>query len=157
MWSTITETDGLFASEIDDMLKRGRCEIPWSIVSPDTLPRKVIEGPCLFVCNSEASRLPGEHWFVMCFDGKDEAECFDSLGEEPGMYDERYEDFLNRHCRKWTFNAVPVQSYDSSACGHYCVVYCLCKANGHSMEDILFLMLAVGDRGIEDVVFSVFP
>lgn len=38
-----------------------------SCFSSDTLPKYVTSYPSAFVCNSQESRLPGEHWVVFGF------------------------------------------------------------------------------------------
>ena len=154
MWSTTTAIDGLYGSEIDRMLKTAGCSIPWNVVSPDTLPARSARGRHLFVCNSQDSHLPGEHWFVIYLDGNGLGECFDSFGADPGIYDDRYEAFLRDRCREWTYNTVPFQNLDSNVCGYYAVFYCLCKSNGHPIGDVLLTMFLAGDDGIKDSVIN---
>ena len=91
--------------EIDRILRR-QC-------ARDTLPDR----PRLLVCNTDPSHRPGRHWVAIYVkDGR--GEYFDSFGRRPSAKFERY---MNRHCRYWTFNDKQLQSVASQLCGHYCI------------------------------------
>ena len=77
-----------------------------------------------YVCNTDLSHLPGEHWIAMTIDGMGRVIYFDPSGIFP-MYDE-FDKFLNKTTTSWTFNDKKLQGSYSSVCGQYCVYfYCV--------------------------------
>ena len=72
----------------------------------------------LYVCNTDASTMLGEHWIVIYFDNDHRAEYFDSFGLHPSMTD--FETFLSSNSNIWKCNVKPVQHMLSDACGYHC-------------------------------------
>jgi hypothetical protein len=114
------------------------------VFSCDTLPETNIKG--LMVCNTDPHDKPGEHWIAMYFDGE-RGEYFDSFGRPPTKV---FKDYLDRHCKYWTFNERQLQSICSRFCGHYCVYYCLLRGSGVEMRRIIDSFTT--DTGFNDTI-----
>jgi len=118
------------------------------VFSCDTLPESDVKG--VMVCNTDPHDKPGEHWIAMYFDGE-RGEYFDSFGRPPAKV---FKDYLNGHCKYWTFNDRQLQSICSRFCGHYCVYYCLLRANGVDLYKIIDSFTT--DTGFNDVIVHAF-
>src|SRR5207253_2092407 len=83
------------------------------------------------VINLDESDKPGSHWTVV-----GPCEFFDSYGILPMS---RYIlSHLKKRCRKkWWYNDVPLQAYNSRVCGHYCIYYILLRCEGISPNAIV--------------------
>ena len=46
------------------------------VFSPDTLPSRVNTYPSVYVCNTDPSHLPGQHWVVVWMETPRKAEFF---------------------------------------------------------------------------------
>ncbi len=92
-------------------------------------------GPGLYVCNTDPSQQPGEHWVVMAISQNGRGEYFDSFGLPPQK--EEFSQFLKKNTSTWTYNNQCIQHPLSTVCGHYCVLYALNYAKGRSMEYLL--------------------
>jgi len=114
------------------------------VFSCDTLPESDVRG--VMVCNTDPHDKPGEHWIAMYFDGE-RGEYFDSFGRPPAKV---FKDYLNEHCKYWTFNERQLQSICSRFCGHYCVYYCLLRGSGVEMRRIIDSFTT--DTGFNDVI-----
>ena len=42
--------------------------------------------------------------------------------------------------RRFQYNATPLQSINTIVCGHYCILYCLLRARGHSFNDVINIL-----------------
>jgi hypothetical protein len=100
------------------------------VFSADTLPRK----PRLLVCNTDESSKPGLHWIAIHVDTDGRGEYFDSFGRAP---DKHFEDYMNKHCIRWTFNRKQLQSIISSFCGYYCCMFCMLSCRRVDMTNIV--------------------
>jgi hypothetical protein len=100
----------------------------------DRLPQK-LKYPSCFIINTDKSSQPGKHWLALYYNGKKEAEFFDSYGNSPEFYN--LQNYLSKTSIKWTFNKIQVQSLTSKYCGHYCCLYLLYKSKSLSLEEFL--------------------
>jgi len=100
------------------------------VFSSDTLPSR----PRLLVCNTDPHYLPGTHWIAIYVDKYGHGEYFDSFGRAPAAV---FCDYMNRHCRVWTFNNKQLQSIISQFCGHYCCFYCTLRCRCVNMTKIV--------------------
>ena len=84
------------------------------------------------VCNCCPSSQRGRHWVAIFYE-RGEVEFFDSFGLPPIAYDQALLAFLHslttQRCDV-TYNNVPLQAFDSDACGHYCVLYGAARSRG---------------------------
>ena len=117
------------------------------VFSCDTLP----PNPELLVCNTDPHDKPGTHWIVIYVDKNGRGEYFDSFGMEPPAV---FKDYMNKHCRNWTFNRRKLQSVLSRFCGHYCCFYCVYRYNGFSMNKIVSMF--TNDATVNDVLVHKF-
>lgn len=86
--------------------------------------------PGTFVVNTHDSDKPGEHWTAFYFNSLDDAEFFDSYGNEPETY------FSFRRPRRLLINKLCVQSDFSSCCGQFCIYYLTLRSRGMDMKQI---------------------
>ena len=112
--------------------KRLGKELFGGVFSSDNLPTTV-KKPLLLVCNTDQRDLPGEHWVAIYLDEDGSGEFFDSFGREPGR---PFNDFMDKHCTRWTFNDRQLQNITSSFCGHYCIFYCMYRSVGLDLNFI---------------------
>jgi hypothetical protein len=128
-------------SQIERILKNE--ERFQGVYSADTLPTT----PRMFVCNTDPSTKPGQHWIAIYVDENRRGEYFDSFGRQPNEHFERY---MNRHCSRWTCNKKQLQSIISSFCGYYCCVYVKLRCRGLNMTKIVDMFTK--DTGYNDVL-----
>ena len=102
------------------------------VYSVDTLPARP-NG--LLVCNVDPSHRPGTHWVAIYVDSREKrAEYFDSMGREPCT---KIKTYLDRWCKRWTYNDRQLQSVVSMLCGHYCIYFCVLRSYGITMREIV--------------------
>jgi hypothetical protein len=89
---------------------------------------------CL-VCNIDESWQPGSHW-VAIFVNDRQIEYFDPYGFYP--FSNNIDLFLKREKRRKGLNiymnSTKLQSMYSTACGHFCVTFCISRACGHGAQ-----------------------
>ena len=101
----------------------------------DRLPQYVPQGPGIYIINTDHSSGPGEHWVCVCFDGRGNAEYFDSFGLPPLI--PSIQRFITRNSfYSYTFNQRLLQRLTSSYCGFYVLYYVLMKSRGASLYRI---------------------
>jgi len=124
-----------------------------SILSSDPYTRRVFKGvfprdrfinhpiqndeESLFVCNLDTSDENGSHWIVINKQGNN-IFYFDSYGLPP-LFDDLTQKLYN-NCELITWNATRLQAFNSTVCGHYCIIYCLLKARGHPFDNIISML-----------------
>ena len=109
----------------------------------DRLPANPIQNDrWVLVVNCCPSNFQGEHWIAMfCEEGK--INFFDSFGFSPVMY-EGIVPFLRT--QGWPnsvdviFNDIKLQSIETDACGHYCILFAFFRAQFIDFKTILFQM-----------------
>jgi len=89
----------------------------------DRLPIEIPRHPCSLIANNDPASKDGSHWVAMFIIDTDHVYYFDSLGCEPNSC---IRNFLKRF-KFVTRNQKIIQSFDSNACGLYCIyfVYCM--------------------------------
>lgn len=90
--------------------------------------------PLCLIVNTDASNLNGKHWIALYIDKDNVGEVFDSFGQRPPSYVQRW---MNLNTRFWYYTSLPVQSMYSSFCGLFCIYYLYHKARGKSLANIL--------------------
>ncbi len=113
------------------------------VFSCDTLPPK----PELLVCNTDPHDKPGTHWIAIYVDKTGRGEYFDSFGMEPPAV---FKEYMNKHCRHWTFNHRKLQSVLSRFCGHYCCFYCVFRCSGYDLRKVVSMF--TNDTAFNDVL-----
>ena len=107
------------------------------VYSSDTLPSKIDSYPSAYVCNTDTSHLPGEHWVVFWMDSPQKAEFFDSLGKPPEYYDERFKTFLMLNSENTVYSNKPLQKKSAETCGYHVLLFLLLKSRKYSLSYIV--------------------
>ena len=76
-----------------------------------------------FIVNTHTSSGGGVHWVAFCFDEKGHGHFFDSYGKKPAVYHRDWTQYLDSHCRYWTYNSKIVQKGLQPTCGYHCLYY----------------------------------
>ncbi len=92
----------------------------------------------LYVCNTDPSDEPGEHWVVIYVDEKRRGEFFDPFGSHPSV--SHFERFLNENTLSWKCNTTAVQHPLSNACGYHCVYFALHRCVGYDMNAVMNML-----------------
>ena len=106
-------------SEIDYLLRNDNiCKDSFAGVFPsDKISKLRVQLPFACVVNTDPSNEPGRHWCSIFINQHGTGEFFDSYGNHPSHYGKAFVDFLNRHCKRWTYNNVGLQGPFSATCG----------------------------------------
>ena len=104
------------------------------VFASDKLPLKAPTFS-LYVCNTDPSSQPGQHWIVIFIDGKKRADFFDSFGMHPSV--QGFETFLENNSLRWTHNTKALQHPFSDACGYHCIFYSVYRCVGFDMNAIV--------------------
>lgn len=118
------------------------------VFSPDTLPSRVNTYPSAYICNTDPSHLPGQHWVVVWMETPRKAEFFDSLGQCPEHYDDRIKDFIIRNSEKFKCNEIRLQKRNSTTCGYHVLFYLLMKCRHYTLSDIVRLVSMQDDPDV---------
>lgn len=113
-------------------------------------------GPGIYVCNTQPSSMPGEHWIVLCVTNDNKAEYFDSFGSPPTK--KEFKRFL-ANTADWSYNEDAIQHPLSTVCGHYCVLYAINFAKNRSISDFTSMFgdnTLENDRVVHEYVSSTF-
>lgn len=105
------------------------------VFAADTLPKGLHKRPALLVANTDPASQPGAHWVAFYIDKHHHGEYFDSYGLPPIVREHRQ--FLDRVCKRWTYNHKSLQAIDSTVCGEYCVMYLIHKAHGYTLHQFV--------------------
>ena len=108
--------------------------------------------PAYLVANTANSTQAGEHWIALYFTDSLHCEFFDSFAFSPGFYG------LSEYLNKFSITATvdfPLQSINSSVCGHYCIYYLFNRSLGHPMHLILRSFTTVDQDWNDNHVFDV--
>ena len=117
----------------------------------DELPDRA-SANSLYVCNTDPSDRPGEHWVVIYFDDASRGEYFDSFGLHPSIAS--FEKFLCENSVVWKCNAKQVQSVFSDACGYHCVFFAVHRCAGYDMNAVV--NMCSGDLDFNDAAVKAF-
>lgn len=106
------------------------------VYASDRIPNEPVSPPYGFIVNTHPYHLPGEHWLAFFVDKHGTLESFDSYGNIPSAYSERFDRLMAKFTRL-EINRKRLQSSNSNVCGQYCLFYLMCRSRGYSMADIL--------------------
>ena len=126
--------------QIEQMLKRNKTTSEYflGVFAADQLPtRKIEKKVWLLVCNCCPISLPGEHWIALFGNARQEIEVFDSFAFSPNVYDGVHQFLRDQHPTLITYNTQQLQSFESDACGHYCLYFSYYRAQGVIIEKIV--------------------
>ena len=92
------------------------------IFAADTIP-KTLKVNHFLICNTDTANGNGKHWYCVIRTKTSEIECFDSLGIDQPKRIFLQNTFNFKGIRKIKFNCTPVQSPESSTCGHFVLYF----------------------------------
>lgn len=145
-------------SEVHCLLERAlretRCRF-LGVFSADEAPAQLSDDfasyPCAYVVNTDVSSEPGRHW-VACFatSPSSPVEFFDSYGKSPSKYPNIRLPVVQRRVYH---SATSFQSPNSTACGHYCVLYICLRACGLPLAFVFRLLARIAASARPGVPF----
>lgn len=109
-----------------------------------------VQLPVYIISNLDPDFKPGSHWIAIYIDVNGVGEYFDSFGRKPEGY---HKMFLIRNAKKWYCNHQQLQSYLTSVCGKYCLVYLYLKTKNVKFNDFINVFSTVNSLG-NDVTIS---
>jgi hypothetical protein len=126
--------------QIDEKLRRNETTNEYfiGVYAADQLPAtKISQDVWLLVCNCCPIDLPGEHWIALFGNARQEIDVFDSFGFPPNAYDGVHQFLRVQQPALITYNTQQLQSFDSDACGHYCLYFARYRSQGVPMNVIV--------------------
>lgn len=91
--------------------------------------------PGIYICNTDPSDKPGEHWVAIQVDSSFKCEYFDSYGIKPFYKDLHSKlESIDQH---FLSNKFCLQGLTTTVCGDYCIVYTLLKSRGYTLSSII--------------------
>ena len=109
------------------------------VISHDQLNLRQTPETGFYICNTDDSNGPGEHWLALVWTNKGPVEFFDSLAKPPSHYDKDFVNFMIDKGPDYKYSTKRIQAVDSIMCGEFCVFYSYHRCKGYSMEHILTL------------------
>ena len=141
-----------------DHVLRGRV---LGVFAADQLPRTIRTFPCGFIANTDISSRAGQHWLAFFMRDDNVVECFDSYGQNPGVYNGLFMTWIHRHAKNVLLSEQRLQSDYSNVCGLYAVYFLRQRLLGESMDQILDTFnisdTEVNDNFILNLFSSVYP
>lgn len=108
-----------------------------NVYAADQLPTGKVSLPSSIIINLDTSDQQGSHWVCIHIDAQEKAEYFDSYGFPPA--NPSFIKYMQKNSKMWTYNTRSQQSYFSSVCGHYCIVYLYIRSQHYTLHDFLGL------------------
>ncbi len=105
--------------------------------------------PCNYVVNTDPCTESGTHWVAFFHPSPGLVEFFDSFGKHPSYYH-----FPIPSNMKLKFNHYTIQSNNSSACGKWCILFLIQRAQGHSRISITRRLSSLTSKHSEALVKS---
>lgn len=119
--------------EIQKCMKKINPCLEFNVFAANRIPM-IIEAPVYIITNLDPDTKQGSHWVAINIDVNGIGQYFDSYGRPPTS---QHKLFLFRNTRKWFYNNKLLQSYYTSVCGQYCLMYLYFKYKGMSMHEFL--------------------
>jgi Ulp1 family protease len=108
----------------------------------------------LVILNTDPEDKVGSHW-VALYVNKDTSEFFDSLGNSPRSYHKYWHTFLMKNSKKYIFNDLRLQNFNSSDCGKFCIFYVVLRSSGIEFKSIIKMLQNVDlDRFLNNLISS---
>ena len=109
-----------------------------NVYALDQLPMEKIKKDRWFlICNCCPADMIGEHWIALFYEEGANLEFFDSFGLPPNVYGEEILTFIAMQGTRVVYNNVRLQTLESDACGHYCLLYTFQRCRGELFQSIL--------------------
>ena len=131
---------GLHAKEIECLVSRFVLGVRWlGVFARDELPDLIRESrPWCLILNTDPKVQPGTHWLALYAPRPGPIELFDSVGFSPINYSLNSLNLLHLE--------YPIQSPNTSVCGHYCIVYIYLRSRNKSLSKFIYLLLNISNR-----------
>lgn len=81
-----------------------------------------------YILNTDPIDKKGQHWVVMNINDN-LCEFFDSAGNHPSYYHEKWHDFLLEKTGAYVYNDLAFQKQNTQVCGEYCALYIILRSN----------------------------
>lgn len=120
---------GQILSELKPILK--------DVCPADYIPSRIRNKPSAYIVNDEDHQLPGSHWLAFYFPEEGPCEFFDSAGQKPEYYQERFRRVLIGNGPGYVFNDRVLQNSESYTCGLFTLYFLWRRCQGYSMRDIV--------------------
>ena len=118
------------------------------------LPTRLQQG--FYVCNTDDSTGPGEHWVTVSWFQGQESEFFDSLAKSPTEYSINFTNFLINNGPQYKMSTMRIQGPHSIKCGEFCLFYAYHRCKGYTLNDIVTMFskthFALNDFKVERFV-----
>lgn len=125
--------------EIQHYMNKMNIALESNVFAANRMPM-FVQLPVFIISNLDPDFKPGSHWIAIYIDVNGVGEYFDSFGRKPEGYHKK---FLKRNAKKWFYNHQELQSYLTSVCGKYCLVYLYLKTKNVKMHDFINVFSAV--------------
>ena len=100
------------------------------VYAADRIPRGMTQ-PVRIVCNMDDHRKKGSHWVAIYIDPDEAGTYFDSYGLPPSS---RYHiERLKGNCKKYRYSDKTLQSFDSTCCGQYTIMFLYHMCSGRDL------------------------
>ena len=108
------------------------------VFSIDTIPKKVKKNQ-FFICNTDVSNGPGQHWFCVFKEHPKILECFDSRGVNEQKKQKLMSVLKLKGIKEIKINKTSVQSETSSSCGNFVLYFLIHRFHNQDLtfEDLL--------------------
>ena len=112
------------------------------VVSQDQLSLLQPSRPSFYIVNTDTEGGPGLHWTSIFVTKDNCCEFFYSLAKPPGQYSDNFVDFLIENGPNYLMSTKQIQSFDSTACGQFCIFYAVHRCLAYSFEEIIDMFSA---------------
>lgn len=89
--------------------------------------------PYALIVNTDNHDKPGLHWVAVYLNNYGEAIYFDSYGVPPLV--NSHHQRIRKNAKKYSWNTKRLQSFNSTVCGQYCVMFLYYMSHGYSLEN----------------------
>lgn len=100
----------------------------------DKLPKSIPHLPLMFIINTNASNLPGQHWKAIYVSKNRNGEIFDSLATFVNL---KLEQWMNTFTKRWTVSTLILQNPLSPSCGGYVLFYIMNRLKHNSLSSCI--------------------
>ena len=125
--------------ELTKLLVENQVTAPYfcGVISHDQLNYLPTPQQGFYVCNTDVSTGPGEHWVTVSWFKRQAADFFDSLAKTPTEYSQNFTNFLINNGPQYKISSMRIQGPDSVKCGEFCVFYAYHRCKGYTLNDIV--------------------
>ena len=99
----------------------------------DRIPMRWPKPYALIIINTDNHDKPGVHWVAIYLNQEGKAVYFDSYGI-PVMIHHHHQR-LRKNAKQFIWNTKRLQSFNSTVCGHYCVMFLYYMSHGYTLEN----------------------